>query len=56
LFHAQKSWIQRALVQLQQIAADLLDPARNSVAVQRPKRLQRAQHKEKKSALKYISF
>src|SRR5207249_11500407 len=54
LLHSQESRIESALVEPQHVFADLLDPARNAVTVQRSERLQRSQNEKNQSTLENI--
>jgi hypothetical protein len=51
MLQAQQGGIDGSLIELQQVFAHLLDPARNAVAVQRPHRFQRLQHHQIERAL-----
>ena len=54
LLHSQESWIESALVELQQILADLLNPARNAVTMERSECFERSQDEENQGALEDI--
>ena len=56
LFQPQQHRIQSALVDGENIPADLLDPSGNPVAMQRPQNIQSFKHHERQGALSYVSF
>ncbi len=56
LLHAQERRIERALIELQQLAADLLDPPGEAVAVHRPEHVERAQDEEDQRALEDVGL
>src|SRR4029453_18137714 len=56
LLHAEERGVQRALVEVQEISADLFNPSRNPIPVEGTKRLQRAQHEQDERALQDIRF
>jgi hypothetical protein len=56
LFHAQQRGVERALIELQQLVADLLDAPRDAITMQRSQPLQRAENQKNQSALKYFAL
>src|SRR5216684_7259232 len=56
LLQLEQGGVQRSVVHRQQVAAGLLDPARDPVSVQRPQRLQRLQHHQGQRALPNVLF
>ena len=56
LLQLQQNGIQRALIDREQISADLLDAPRDPVAVQRPQHIQSLEHHQRQRALPDIRF
>jgi hypothetical protein len=54
LLHPQEARVERSLVKLQEISADLFDAACDPISMERTQRLQSPQHEEDKSTLEHI--
>src|ERR1700730_5810649 len=56
LLQLQQRRVQLALVELEKIPADLLDPPRDRVAMQRPQNIQGLEHHQRQRALSNVWF
>jgi hypothetical protein len=54
LLQFEQGWIQRALIQRQVVAADLLDPSGDAISVKRAERFERLENDETEAAVEHV--